>query len=350
MTERFEIKNKWSILVKEAFLLHTQGGFFVSDLFATLKEKVKGQGIKIVFPEGLDERILTAVNRLAGEGILQPILVGNEQEVTNKAKELNLTLDGVNIYDPKNYAEMDELVAAFVERRKGKATEEDARKILLDENYFGTMLVHLGKAHGLVSGAAHSTADTVRPALQIIKTKEGIKKTSGVFIMVREDEKYVFADCAINIAPDSQDLAEIAIASAETAKMFNIDPRVAMLSFSTKGSAKSPETEKVSQAVEIAKGLDSSIVLDGEFQFDAAFVPSVAEKKAPDSVIKGDANVFVFPSLEAGNIGYKIAQRLGNFEAVGPILQGLNKPVNDLSRGCNAEDVYKLALITAAQA
>jgi phosphate acetyltransferase len=322
----------------------------VSDLFSTLKEKVSGQQIKIVFPEGLDERILTAVSRLASEGILQPILIGNQQEVTNKAKELNVTLDGVEIYDPNSYAEMDQLVAAFVERRKGKATEEDARKILLDENYFGTMLVHLEKAHGLVSGAAHSTADTVRPALQIIKTKEGIKKTSGVFIMVRDDEKYVFADCAINIAPDSQDLAEIAIASAETANMFNIDPRVALLSFSTKGSAKSPETEKVAQAVQIAKELNPSLVLDGEFQFDAAFVPSVAEKKAPGSVIKGDANVFVFPSLEAGNIGYKIAQRLGNFEAVGPILQGLNKPVNDLSRGCNAEDVYKLALITAAQA
>lgn len=322
----------------------------MSDLFSAIKEKVSGQQIKIVFPEGLDERILTAVSRLASEGILQPILIGNQQDVVNKANELNLPLDGVEIYDPHNFSEMDELVAAFVERRKGKATEEDARKILLDENYFGTMLVYLEKAHGLVSGAAHSTADTVRPALQIIKTKAGIKKTSGVFIMVRGDEKYVFADCAINISPDSQDLAEIAVASAQTASMFDIDPRVALLSFSTKGSAKSPETEKVSEAVKIAKELDPSLVLDGEFQFDAAFVPSVAESKAPGSVIKGDANVFVFPSLEAGNIGYKIAQRLGNFEAVGPILQGLNKPVNDLSRGCNAEDVYKLALITAAQA
>jgi len=322
----------------------------VSDLFATLKEKVSGQQIKIVFPEGTDERILTAVHRLASENILQPILIGNQDEISKKASELNVSLDGIEVYDPKQYDAMEELVSAFVERRKGKATEEDARKILLDENYFGTMLVHLGKAQGLVSGAAHSTADTVRPALQIIKTKPGIKKTSGVFIMVREEEKYVFADCAINIAPDSQDLAEIAVASAETAKMFDIDPRVALLSFSTKGSAKSPETEKVAEAVNVAKELAPDLVLDGEFQFDAAFVPSVAEKKAPGSVLKGDANVFVFPSLEAGNIGYKIAQRLGNFEAVGPILQGLNKPVNDLSRGCNAEDVYKLALITAAQA
>ncbi len=322
----------------------------MSDLFAALKQKVAGKNVTIVFPEGLDERILTAVGRLAAENVLHPIVIGDQEAVVQKAKELGLTLEKVEIINPHTYEEMDEMVAAFIERRKGKVTEEDARNILLDENYFGTMLVYTGKAHGLVSGAAHSTADTVRPALQIIKTKPGIRKTSGVFIMVRGDEKYVFADCAINIAPDSQDLAEIAVESAQTAKMFDIDPRVAMLSFSTKGSAKSPETEKVIEAVRIAKEMAPELTLDGEFQFDAAFVPSVAKKKAPNSVIQGDANVFIFPSLEAGNIGYKIAQRLGNFEAVGPILQGLNQPVNDLSRGCNAEDVYKLSLITAAQA
>ncbi|WP_353854285.1 phosphate acetyltransferase [Bacillus sp. Bos-x628] len=322
----------------------------MADIFSTVQEKVAGKGVKIVFPEGMDERILTAVHKLADGKVLQPIVIGKKQEVEAKAKELGLTLNGVDVYDPHTYEDFEELVQAFVERRKGKATEEQARKALLDENYFGTMLVYKGLADGLVSGAAHSTADTVRPALQIIKTKEGVKKTSGVFIMARGEEQYVFADCAINIAPDSQDLAEIAIESANTAKMFDIEPRVAMLSFSTKGSAKSDETEKVSEAVRIAKEKAPELVLDGEFQFDAAFVPSVAAKKAPDSVIKGDANVFVFPSLEAGNIGYKIAQRLGNFEAVGPILQGLNQPVNDLSRGCNAEDVYNLALITAAQA
>lgn len=322
----------------------------MADLFTKVQEKVAGKDVKIVFPEGLDERILVAVNNLAGNKVLKPIVVGNKEDIQAKAKELNLTLDGVDIFDPHTYEGMEELVQAFVERRKGKATEEQARKALLDENYFGTMLVYKGLADGLVSGAAHSTADTVRPALQIIKTKEGVKKTSGVFIMARGEEQYVFADCAINIAPDSQDLAEIAIESANTAKMFDIEPRVAMLSFSTKGSAKSDETEKVADAVKIAKEKAPELTLDGEFQFDAAFVPSVAEKKAPDSEIKGDANVFVFPSLEAGNIGYKIAQRLGNFEAVGPILQGLNMPVNDLSRGCNAEDVYNLALITAAQA
>lgn len=322
----------------------------MADLFTDLKAKVSGRDLKIVFPEGLDERILKAAARLASEQVLTPVLVGDIEQIQAKAAELNISVEACEIYDPKKYAEMDELVASFVERRKGKATEEDARKILLDENYFGTMLVHTNKAVGLVSGAAHSTADTVRPALQIIKTKQGVSKTSGVFIMVRGDEKYVFADCAINIAPDSNDLAEIAIESAKTAQMFDISPRVAMLSFSTKGSAKSPETEKVAAALEIAKERDPELVIDGEFQFDAAFVPSVAKAKAPGSVLQGDANVFVFPSLEAGNIGYKIAQRLGNFEAVGPILQGLNRPVNDLSRGCNDEDVYKLALITAGQA
>src|SRR3954471_330198 len=326
------------------------GGTMMSDLFAGIKDQLNGQNMKIVFPEGLDERILTAAGRLAEDKVLTPILVGNIEQIEAKARELGVSLDAAEIYDPASYAGMDELVAAFVERRKGKATEADARKILLDENYFGTMLVYLNKANGLVSGAAHSTADTVRPALQIIKTIPGVSKTSGVFIMVREDEKYVFADCAINIAPDSNDLAEIAIESAKTAKMFGIEPRVAMLSFSTKGSAKSAETERVAEAVAEAKRRDASLVLDGEFQFDAAFVPSVAKSKAPGSVLQGDANVFIFPSLEAGNIGYKIAQRLGGFEAVGPILQGLNAPVNDLSRGCNEEDVYKLALITAAQA
>lgn len=320
------------------------------NLFDEVKSQVNGKNKSIVFPEGLDERVLTAASKLGAEGILEPIVVGDKEAVQKKADELNLDLGSTTVLDPNNYEKFDEMVQAFVERRKGKVSEEDARNLLLDENYFGTMLVYMNEADGLVSGAAHSTADTVRPALQIIKTKEGVKKTSGVFIMVRGDEKYVFADCAINIAPDSNDLAEIAVESATTAKLFGVDPKVAMLSFSTKGSAKSPETEKVVEALQIAKEKDSSLVIDGEFQFDAAFVPSVAAKKAPDAVIQGDANVFVFPSLEAGNIGYKIAQRLGGFEAVGPILQGLNKPVNDLSRGCSAEDVYNLALITAAQA
>lgn len=320
----------------------------MSALFETLKMKISGQNIKVVFPEGLDERVLSAAGRLAQEKLLTPVIIGDAKEIQEKASQLQVPLESVEIYDPKDV--MEDMVSAFVEIRKGKSTEEEARKTLLDENYFGTMLVHMKLAQGMVSGAAHSTADTVRPALQIIKTKPNVNKTSGVFIMVRGDEKYVFADCAINIAPDSQDLAEIAVESAKTGQMFDIEPRVAMLSFSTKGSAVSPETEKVIEAVSIAQKMDPQLMIDGELQFDAAFVPSVAKSKAPNSPLQGKANVFVFPSLEAGNIGYKMAQRLGQFEAVGPILQGLNKPVNDLSRGCCEEDVYKLAIITAGQA
>ncbi|KYC86366.1 MULTISPECIES: phosphate acetyltransferase [Heyndrickxia] len=321
----------------------------MSTFFDGIKEKVRGHNKTIVFPESLDERILTAVSRFAADEVLRPVLIGNKDEIQAKARAIGVSVEGVAVYDPEDYAGFEEMVQAFVERRKGKVTEEDARQILKDVNYFGTMLVYLKKADGLVSGAIHSTADTVRPALQIIKTKPGVKKVSGVFIMVRGEEKFVFADCAINISPDSQDLAETAAESAKTARTFDIEPRIAMLSFSTKGSAHSDETEKVAQAVRLAKERDPELVVDGEMQFDASYVPAVAQKKAPDSVIQGNATVFIFPNLDAGNIGYKMAQRLGGFEAVGPILQGLNAPVNDLSRGCNAEDVYHLALISAAQ-
>ncbi|RGR82090.1 phosphate acetyltransferase [Heyndrickxia coagulans] len=326
-----------------------RGVLSVSTFFDGIKEKVRGHNKTIVFPESSDERVLTAVSRFASDEVIRPVLIGNKDEIQAKARDIGVSVEGVAVYDPEDYAGFEEMVQAFVERRKGKVTEEDARQILKDVNYFGTMLVYLKKADGLVSGAIHSTADTVRPALQIIKTKQGVKKVSGVFIMVRGEEKFVFADCAINISPDSQDLAETAAESAKTARTFDIEPRIAMLSFSTKGSAHSDETEKVAQAVRLAKERDPELVVDGEMQFDAAYVPAVAQKKAPDSVIQGNATVFIFPNLDAGNIGYKMAQRLGGFEAVGPILQGLNAPVNDLSRGCNAEDVYHLALISAAQ-
>jgi len=320
-------------------------------LFDTLKQKVSPIRPTIVFPEGIDERVLGAAVRLKQDGMVEPIVVGAKAEVEAVAAKHGFDISNVTLYDPATYEDIDVLVESFVERRKGKATPEQARELLTsDVNYFGTMLVHTGKAEGLVSGAMHATADTVRPALQIIKMQPGIKKTSGVFIMVRDDEQYVFSDCAINIAPDAADLAENAFLSAATAKTFGIDPRVALLSFSTKGSAKSPETEKVVEATRLAKEKAPDLPIDGELQFDAAFVPSVAAKKAPESDVAGNANVFVFPSLEAGNIGYKMVQRFGGFEAIGPILQGLNKPVNDLSRGCNEEDVYKLTLITAAQA
>ena len=305
-----------------------------------------------VFPEALDERILQAVVRLKKEGLITPILLGNPNQVNAKAKEFGFNIDGLTILDPENYDEFDDLVASFVERRKGKATEEDAKKILKDVNYFGTMLVYTDRADGLVSGAVHSTGDTVRPALQIIKTKEGVSRTSGAFLMLRGrgQERYIFADCAINPDPDKDVLAEIAIESAKTAKMFDIDPKVALLSFSTKGSAGGDQVDKVAQASEIVKEKDPDLAVDGELQFDAAFVNTVAKQKAPDSDVAGEANVFVFPELQSGNIGYKIAQRFGNFEAIGPVLQGLNKPISDLSRGCSSEDVYNLSLVTATQA
>lgn len=323
-------------------------------LLDVLQQKLSGKNVRIVLPEGEDERVLTAAVQLQESDLVAPVLLGNEANVKALANEKNLDISNLEIIDPATSELRSELVAAFVERRKGKATEEQAQEMLNDVNYFGTMLVYTGKAEGLVSGAAHSTGDTVRPALQIIKTKPGVSKTSGIFFMIKDDKQYIFGDCAINPTLEAQDLAEIAVESAKSAQSFGMSPRVAMLSFSTKGSAKSDDVEKVSTAVELAQQKIkednlTDVIVDGEFQFDAAIVPEVAKKKAPDAQIQGNANVFVFPSLEAGNIGYKIAQRLGGYDAVGPVLQGLNSPVNDLSRGCSTEDVYNLSIITAAQ-
>ncbi|HFX5544082.1 TPA: phosphate acetyltransferase [Streptococcus pyogenes] len=324
----------------------------IRSLFGGLREKILGKNMKIVFPEGNDERVVRAAARLKFEGLLEPIILGQSEEVRNLLTKLGFADQDYTIINPNEYADFDKMKETFIDIRKGKATLEDADKMLRDVNYFGVMLVKMGLADGMVSGAIHSTADTVRPALQIIKTKPGISRTSGVFLMNRENtsERYVFADCAINIDPTAQELAEIAVNTAETAKIFDIDPKIAMLSFSTKGSGKAPQVDKVREATEIAKGLNPDLALDGELQFDAAFVPETAAIKAPDSAVAGQANTFIFPDLQSGNIGYKIAQRLGMFDAIGPILQGLNKPVNDLSRGSSAEDIYKLAIITAAQA
>ncbi|MBO1308373.1 phosphate acetyltransferase [Enterococcus sp. 669A] len=321
------------------------------ELFDSLKFKIVRRQIKIVFPEATDARILGAAARLKAEELLEPVLVGNRDEIAKAAKARGLQADNFEVIDPAQFDRWDEMVEAFVERRKGKVSKEDAEKILKDENYFGTMLTYMGITEGMVSGAIHSTGDTVRPALQIIKTRPGVSRTSGAMIMLRgrDQEKYLFSDCAINVNPNAQELAEIAVESARTAELFDIEPKVAMMSFSTKGSAKAPEVDKVVEATKIAQELAPDYVIDGELQFDAAYVSSVAQLKAPDSRVAGQATVFVFPELQAGNIGYKIAQRLGNFEAIGPILQGLNKPVSDLSRGANEEDVYKLSIITAAQ-
>lgn len=320
------------------------------ELFESLKQKIKGKNLRIVFPEATDERILKAAVRLQQENLVEPVFLGDAEEIQKAALAAGVTTSQIKILDPNNYSDFEQMVDAFVERRHDKNTKEQAQKMLRDPNYFGTMLVFLGQVDGMVSGAVHPTGDTVRPALQIIKVKPGLTRTSGAFIMQKDDQRYLFADCAININPNSQELAEIAVTSAKTAQLFDIDPKVALLSFSTKGSAKSDEVTKVAEAAKLAQQMDPDLALDGELQFDAAFVPKVAQQKAPNSTVAGHATVFVFPELQSGNIGYKIAQRFGGFEAIGPVLQGLNKPVSDLSRGCNEEDVYKLSLITAAQA
>ncbi|QOD85813.1 phosphate acetyltransferase [Weissella viridescens] len=322
------------------------------ELFEQLSEKIKGQGKRIVFPEGTDERVLGAAVRLADEALVEVTVLGDKSTFEEVAAAKNYDLQTIKILDPEDCDEnlMNLMIEELVKRRNGKTDEVTAEKWLKDENYFGTMLVYLDLADGMVSGATHPTGDTVRPALQIVKTKPGSSRISGAFVMQRGEERYVFADCAINIDLDAQTMAEVAVQSAETAQVFGIDPKVAMLSFSTKGSAKAPQVDKVAEATEIAHKLAPDLAVDGELQFDAAFVESVAASKAPDSDVAGQANVFVFPDLQSGNIGYKIAQRLGGFEAIGPVLQGLAKPISDLSRGCNEEDVYKVAIITAAQA
>ncbi len=319
-------------------------------LISVIKEKLKGKGVSIVFPEGIEPRILGAVARLKKEQYVEPILIGNSTEIEKIAAAHQFDIAGIKIISPDSYQNFDAMVEAFVERRKDKATVEQAREILKDVNYFGTMLCYMGEVDGMVSGSIHPTGDTVKPALQIIKTKPGVSRTSGAFIMISpENDRYLFADCAINISLTAEQMAEVAVESAKTATAFGIDPKIAMLSFSTKGSAHADEAKKVAEATAMAKALDSDLAIDGELQFDAAFVERVAAQKAPGSDVAGKANVFIFPNLDAGNIGYKIAQRFGKYQAIGPVLQGLNKPVNDLSRGCNEEDVYNLALLTAVQ-
>lgn len=330
-------------------------------MFDAMIETLKANSRKIVFTEGSDARILEAAARLKEGGFLTPILIGNVDEVKAAAAAGNFDIEGLEIIDPATYPEMDTMVDKMVELRKGKMSAEDCRKALSKGNYFGTMLVKLGYADSLLGGATYSTADTVRPALQLVKTKKGAHLVSSCFILVRGDEKIAMGDCAINIdyqdtvdkegnvvVSAAQKLAEVAIETAKTAKVFGIDPKVAMLSFSTKGSGKGGTVALSQQATAIAKEMAPDLALDGEMQFDAAVSPTVGQLKFPGSTVAGFANTFIFPCIEAGNIGYKIAQRLGGYEAYGPILQGLNAPINDLSRGCNADEVYKMAIITAA--
>ncbi len=322
-------------------------------MFNKLIQKLKENPRTIVFTEGSDPRILEAASRLLSSNFLKPILVGNPDEVMAAAEKEGFNIHGAEIVDPENYPEMEAMVAQMVELRKGKMTEEQCREALSHGNYFGTMLVKMGKADCLLGGATYSTADTVRPALQLIKTKPGNKIVSSCFILVRpaatgDNEVLAMGDCAINIKPSEDELVEIALETAECAKIFGIDPKVAFLSYSTLGSGKGEDVDKMRNACAKAKAAAPDLPIDGELQFDAAVSPRVAQTKCPDSNVAGHANTFIFPDINAGNIGYKIAQRLGSFDAYGPILLGLNAPINDLSRGCNAMEVYSMAIITAA--
>ena len=324
--------------------------------FGMMIDKLKKDPKKIVFTEGTDARILEASSRLLSGNFLTPVLVGNPVEVEKAAEEYGYNIRGAQIVDPEHFDRMDEMVEMFCELSKSKGvTPEEAKKTLSKGNYFGTMLVKMGVADALLGGATYSTADTVRPALQLIKTKPGHKIVTSCFIMVREKgigeaEVLAMGDCAINIKPDEDELVEIGVEAADCAKIFGVDPKVAFLSYSTLGSGKGEDVDKVRNAAAKAKALRPDLLIEGEIQFDAAVSPHVAKTKCPDSPVAGHANVFIFPDINAGNIGYKIAQRLGGFDAYGPILLGLNAPINDLSRGCNGQEVYSMAIITAALA
>ena len=324
-------------------------------MFKKLIQKLKNSPKSIVFTEGTDPRILEASARLLSGTFLTPILIGNKEEVLEAADRECLNMSNVVVYDPLNYDGMDEMVEKMVELRKGKMTPEQCREALQKGNYFGTMLVAMGKADCLLGGATYSTADTVRPALQLVKCKPGNKIVSSCFILVRpsstgDNQVLAMGDCAINIEPTEDELLEITQEVAKCARIFGVDPKVAMLSYSTNGSGKGAAVDKMRNATKRLQNMMLDFPVDGEFQFDAAVNPSVGQLKFPGSKVAGYANTFIFPDITSGNIGYKIAQRMGNFDAYGPILLGLNAPINDLSRGCNALEVYSMAIITAALA
>ncbi len=330
------------------------------NLIEQIRENAKRQKKTIVLPEGYEERTIKAADAVIEQGIADIILIGNKAELEEKAENFGLKNIGkAQIIDPENHPYKQQFVDKLVELRKNKGmTPEEAERLLKNPLYLGAMIVKMGMAQGEVAGADNATGDVLRPAFQIVKTKPGISCVSGAFIMILKDKSYgdngimVFADCAVLPVPDAKELAQIAVEAGKTAKAIAgiKDPKVAILSFSTKGSAKHETVDKVIEATRIAKEMAPDMNIDGELQADAAIVPTVAKKKAPGSGIAGSANVLVFPSLETGNIAYKLVQRLGNAEAYGPILQGMAAPINDLSRGCSVEDVINVIAITCNQA
>lgn len=324
------------------------------DFIKHIRKQARTNPKRIVYPEGNEARILQATEKVQQEKLAELTLIGDVDLMVTKAKELDLDIDfdELQIFNPQTSEKTQELAAKFFELRKHKPemTEDKALELVKDMNYFGTMLVEIDEVDGMVSGTTYSTADTIRPALQIIKTKEKFHKVSGVFIMILEDRLMLFADTAINIEPNSHELADIASDTIQTAQKFGIDPRVAMLSFSTAGSAKHPLVDKVRQATAMVKHQHPDVLVEGELQVDAAILPEVAMKKFPNSQLKGQANILIFPDLQAGNIAYKLVERLAKAKAIGPILQGLNKPVNDLSRGCHFDDIVNVTAITVCEA
>jgi phosphate acetyltransferase len=316
-----------------------------------IEHKAKSNPKRIVYPEIEDDRILKAAEIVSKKKSAQIILLGNPETIKKREKELKLNLSKVLIVDFEKSEKLKDYSQKFYELRKHKGmTPEEAGEIMQNSRYFGTMMVYFGDADGMVSGASHSTADTLKPALQIIKTKDDTKYASSFFIMAKEDSVFFFADCAFIQDPNVEELTSIAIQTAESAKKFGYEPRIAMLSFSTKGSADGPILEKVRKATNEIKRQRPELVIDGEMQLDAAIVPDVAKKKCPDSPIQGNANVLIFPDLNAGNIGYKLVERFGHTHAIGPVVQGLKRPVNDLSRGCSVEDVVLTTEVTVMQA
>ena len=314
-----------------------------------LEKKVTGSGTKIVFTEGWDPRVQEAAIKLQENNIVHPILLGEPEEIEACAKENGFDVSNIEQMSPKTFDKMEEMASKMVELRRGKLDLETCKKMLMHTNYFGTMLVQMGYADGLLGGATYSTADTVRPALQLVKTAPGNALVSSCFLLVKGNEQYIMGDCSININPNADELVEITMQTAHTAKQFGIDPKVALLSYSSMGSAKGECVAKMTEASLRLKRMPIDFEIDGEMQFDCAVSPEVAALKAPESKVAGHANTFIFPNLSSGNIGYKIAARLGGWEAIGPVLQGLNAPINDLSRGCTAQEIYKMAIVTAAQ-